>query len=269
MLKSVLPEIYTKLFEEEILNFNIEEKKATCDSCALSNGKSPDKRNYLPNLKCCTFQPFQTNFSIGQILSDSNTNEEIINKIKTKIEKREYTLPIGILASIPNQIEFNKNKEKFFGKKEDWLCPYYSKSENNCGIWKYRSSVCTSFHCLSSYGKKGFEFWGELQDFISYIEMIFMEEALTKSGFKAVDISEQIYFLNEFKKAPKEKFSYYLEEEFYSKIWKKYYQNEILYYKKTAEIINNFSKTKFKKLLGEKGTELEKNLILNIKIFGL
>ncbi len=267
MLKSVLPEMYLNLFEEEILNFNIEEKKATCDTCALQKGKSPDKREYLPNLKCCTFQPFQTNFSIGQIFLDTNTDAEIINKIKTKIESREYTLPIGILASIPKQIEFNKFKEKFFGKKEDWLCPYYNKKENNCGIWKSRSSVCTSFHCLSSYGKKGFDFWGELQDYISYIEMIFMEEALTKSGFTAIDISEQIYFLNEFKKNPKEKFSFYLNEKFYSKIWGKYFNKEIEFYKKSAEIISNFSKKKFKNLLGEKGKELEKNLIIDIKNF--
>jgi Fe-S-cluster containining protein len=259
LLKDQLPSLYNQFFSEDIKNFSINEKLATCDNCALSNGQSPDKRNYKPNLKCCTFQPFQTNYLLGEILGSSTIPIEVYSRIQTMIETHEYALPIGIVASIPKQIEFHKTK-KDFGNLESMLCPYFDRVQNNCGIWKSRSSVCTSFHCLSSYGKKGFAFWDSLSNYISFIEMAFMEECLLKLNFTPIEISKQVYFLDEFKKKPKENFGTHIEESFAKQIWKKYYLDKEGFYIKCFEIIQNISPAKFKKILGEQGKSIKIDL---------
>lgn len=259
MLSEQLPNLYNQFFSDAIKNFSINEKLATCENCALSNGQSPDKRNYKANLKCCTFQPFQANYLIGEILSNKQTPLKVRERIDCIIETNEYALPIGIVASIPKQIEFHKTK-KDFGNLENMLCPYFDREQNNCGIWKSRSSVCTSFHCLSSYGKNGFAFWDSLSNFISFIEMAFMEECLLKLGFNPIEISEQTYFLDEFKKKPKANFGTLLEESYAKKIWKKYYLDKEGFYIKCFEIIQNLSKIKFNKILGEQGKSIENDL---------
>lgn len=261
MLKSILPNIYLKWFPNTLLNFKIEEKKATCENCALSQGKSPDKRSYLPDLKCCTFQPFQTNYLLGQILNSPKTPMKVLERIQLKMEQFEYVLPIGIVASISNQVQFVKRKSTDFGNRRDWLCPYYDVLKNNCGIWKSRSSVCTSFHCLSSYGAIGFEFWDKLSDYISYIEMALMEEAMLKLDFTPNEISEQVGFLNRTKLFYKEKPAPFLSEEFSRKIWKGYFGEEVIFYKRCYDIVSNFSSYQFKKALGETGIALQKKVM--------
>ena len=141
------------------------------------------------------------------------------------------------------------------------LCPYFDRVQNNCGIWKSRSSVCTSFHCLSSYGKNGFAFWDSLSNYISFIEMAFMEECLLKLKFTPIEISKQVYFLDEFKKNPKGNFGTLLEESNSKQIWKKYYLDKEGFYKKCFEIIQNISPAKFKKILGEQGKSIENDLL--------
>ncbi|MBP9887250.1 MAG: hypothetical protein KBF93_13190 [Leptospiraceae bacterium] len=261
MLRNTIPEIYLNLFPKSLLDFKIEEKKATCDKCALSEGRSPDKRSYKPNLKCCTFQPFQTNYLMGQILSNKATPSEVLERIKAKIQKREYVFPIGIIAPIPHQIQFANRKDSDFGNRADWLCPYYNRTKDNCGIWKSRSSVCTSFHCLSSYGTLGFEFWDSLSDYISYAEMALMEEVLLQLDFSPREISEQISFLNPEELLPQEKKVKFVSASFLEKIWKDYYKDEIHFYKKCYEIIQNLSERQFKKILGEQGLSIQKKVM--------
>lgn len=261
MIKNILPSLYLKYFPDEIINFAIEEKLATCDNCALSVGRTPDHRAYKPNLKCCTFHPFQTNYLIGQILLTPTTPIEVIERIKTKIAKREYTLPIGIVAPMPHQIKFAKRKETEFGNREDWLCPYYDRKKNNCGIWKARSSVCTSFHCLSSYGSTGFEFWDQLSDFISYVEMALMEEALLQLDFTPIEISDQLSFLSPDGQSSSRKRKQFLTKEYTTQVWKKHLDDQVGFYKKCYEIVSNFSEKQFKKAMGNPGTVILKKLM--------
>ena len=47
--------------------------------------------------------------------------------MRDKIRRREYALPIGMVAPVRYQMEFNKRKENEFGQREDWLCPYFNR----------------------------------------------------------------------------------------------------------------------------------------------
>ncbi len=261
MLKSILPTLYQELFPDSLLDFEITEKKATCDKCALAAGRSPDHRSYEEHLKCCTFHPFQPNYSIGQVLLSTRTPKEIKERIQTKIKNREYVFPIGITAPLPHQFDFAKRKKNEFGNREDWLCPYFDRKKKNCGIWSARNSTCISFHCLSSYGTQGFDFWGELSDYISYVEMALLEEALLQFKFTPIEISEQIRFLNPEKENRSFQKQEFLSEDFYKSIWKNYFGKEEDFYKECYKKIKSFSKKDFKRILGKQGLEIEKKVM--------
>lgn len=261
MIESVLPSLYQDLFPDWLLEFAIQEKKATCDKCALSANRSPDHRIYQEHLKCCTFHPFQPNYTIGQILSSKDTPKEIMNRIRNKIKNMEYVFPIGITAPIPHQLAFAKRKKNDFGNRADWLCPYFNRKKKNCGIWSARNSTCISFHCLSSYGKAGFDFWGELSDYISYVEMALMEEVLLRFNFTPLEISEQIRFLNPDKENRSFQKIEFLSEEFSQKHWKNYFKREEDFFKDSYNLVKNFSKKDFKKILGQQGLSIEKKVM--------
>src|SRR4051812_8134014 len=158
MLKHQLPAFYSSLLPNQILELDIQEKKATCDSCIMVP-------KYHPDLKCCTFQPFLPNYLVGAILKSNLSGKKVIQKM---ISKKRDCLPIGIVAPLDYQIKFNKHRKQF-GKHADLLCPYFDRKQKNCGIWKFRGVVCTSFFCESSYGKKGKAFWNQFSDYLSYV----------------------------------------------------------------------------------------------------
>ncbi|HNK92349.1 MAG TPA: hypothetical protein PKK42_04880, partial [Leptospiraceae bacterium] len=131
----------------------------------------------------------------------------------------------------------------------------------NCGIWSARNSTCISFHCLSSYGTQGFDFWGELSDYISYVEMALLEEALLQFKFTPIEISEQIRFLNPEKENRSFQKQEFLSEDFYKSIWKNYFGKEEDFYKECYKKIKSFSKKDFKRILGKQGLEIEKKVM--------
>src|SRR4051812_16099723 len=100
MLQS-LPQVYQNLLPEELLRFELSETLATCNSCAMS----PEK--YKAHLKCCTFEPYLPNFLVGSILENELPGAA---SIRRKIKTNEYSLPIGMLASVRFQMDFQQRK---------------------------------------------------------------------------------------------------------------------------------------------------------------
>jgi hypothetical protein len=110
MLKHQLPAFYSSLLPNQILELDIQEKKATCDSCIMVP-------KYHPDLKCCTFQPFLPNYLVGAILKSNLSGKKVIQKM---ISKKRDCLPIGIVAPLDYQIKFNKHRKQF-GKQSRFL----------------------------------------------------------------------------------------------------------------------------------------------------
>jgi hypothetical protein len=111
LLKHILPEFYQKLLPAAILNLPIDEKKATCNQCIMSSDRSRAKLTYAENLKCCTFQPFLPNYLVGAILQSDLPGRQVIEDM---IARRRYSLPIGIVAPVRFQMEFNNRKKTGF-----------------------------------------------------------------------------------------------------------------------------------------------------------
>lgn len=260
-IRQLLPDEYSSLFETKLLDFPIQELKATCDQCAKAPPKYTKKDYYEDHLKCCTYQPFLPNYAVGAILKSDSLHYAHAQKVLRKqIANREYALPIGILPSVKYQVEFQKNKPKIFGRDQDYLCPYYHREKNACSLWKYRGSVCTSFYCMSSYGAKGQAFWKDMQHYLSYTEMLLMEEALVHLDFSPRDVSEQIQYLNRKKGSVTELKTHRLPVATFNKIWKDRVKDPEGFYIRCHDFVQGFSKKDFVESAGELGLQIKSQL---------
>lgn len=257
MLGYQLPSLYKKFLPKELWMSDIVETKATCNAC--------NWKEYDPKLKCCTYEPFLPNFLVGAALINETTSASALESLNAKISKREFALPIGMVASPRFQVRFNHREPEEFGNREDWICPYYNKEQQNCGIWKNRGAVCTTYFCQSSYGVMGMEFWKQMSDYLTYVEMALMEESLVYLDFSPRQISECLGYLNRQKLSTAEKKSDSMEVKIFKKMWNGYEENPASFYKKTYQLVSEFSKSQFREAIGELGEEIEENLIESLQ----
>ncbi len=260
-LKYQIPRIYEALLPSDLLQMEPRESKATCDHCIMTKPQNRGEIFYQPNLKCCTFQPFLPNYVVGAILSQEVLSAaSALTSVRSKIAKREYSLPLGLVAPPNYQVALNQRKKNEFGQREDWLCPYYNKEQQNCGIWRQRGAVCTSFYCKSSYGIKGLRFWDELSNYLTYVEMALMEESLVILDFSPRQISDLLNYLNRQEATKTEMKSSKMPEKKARDLWNGYYDDQEAFFKKSFEIVVGLDKKSFRDLLGYTGKQLEDRL---------
>lgn len=258
-LQYQLPQVYGNLLPKDILQFEPQEFKATCDNCLMSQDTTKSKIKYKADLKCCTFHPFVPNYMVGAtFLDESMSAGQAV--FRGKIERREYALPIGMVAPVKFQVEFNNRTEGEFGNRQDWLCPYYDRQKNNCQVWRNRGVVCTTFYCESSYGKLGINFWEKLNNYLWYIELALLEEALAMLDFSPRQVMELLDYHNRFEGSAAELKSGTLTEKKARELWNGYYEDQEGFYKKSYEVVSNISRTDFFDLLGEQGESLADEL---------
>lgn len=253
--KHFLPQLYSQILPDQILNLDIHETKATCDACI----KVPD---YKEDLKCCTFHPFLPNYLIGQILLDQKSSPSFVTEVlQHKISKRHYALPLGMVAPVRYQVEFNKLKAKQFGKREDWLCPYYDVQQNRCGVWRNRGSVCTTFYCSSSLGARGKKFWKTTLDYLSYVEMVLCEEALVHLDFSPRQISELLGYINRHDGTKTELKTDSMDLKTAKKLWNGYFDTQEAFYIKSLEVVKSFDKKQMTEAMGDLGYNLTAQIL--------
>ncbi len=248
--KHFLPPLYQQILPDELLRLSIHETKATCDSCI----KVPQ---YQEDLKCCTFHPFLPNYLIGQILLDEKSKPSFITEtLQHKISKRQYALPLGIVAPVRYQVEFNELKSQHFGRREDWLCPYYDQTLNRCGIWRNRGSVCTTFYCHSSKGSKGKNFWKVALNYLSYVEMVLCEEALVHLDFSPRQVSDLLGYINRFDGKSSELKTDSMSLKTAKNLWNGYFDDQESFYIKSLEVVKSFDRKQMKESMGDLGLNL-------------
>jgi hypothetical protein len=253
--------VYKNLFSSEILDMEPQETKATCHSCLMSKTVIPKAKRYREDLKCCTFYPFLPNYAVGAVLSDPKLakGREVIENI---IKENKYSLPIGLVPPVKYQMTFRKRKPGDFGNIETWLCPYFDKTGNQCSIWSYRGAVCTSFYCKSSFGQKGKKFWAGVSDYLTYVEMGLMEEALIRLDFSPRQIGDCLMYLNRDKAGKEELKTWSLPEKTARVHWRDYYENQTGFFIKCYELVKGFDKNEFKEMMGEQGKKLESQMLV-------
>jgi hypothetical protein len=202
---------------------------------------------------------------VGGALQTGRILPGALASLNLKIKKRVFVLPIGVLPPVPHQVEFNHREKHEFGNREDWLCPYYEKSLNLCGIWKFRGAVCTSFFCQSSHGKRGMSFWERMSDYLTYVEAALMEEALVMLDFSPRQISENLAYLNRFEATKEELKQNVLPLPVAKELWNGYFDDQPDFYKKCYAVVMNMTSRDFKVAMGEQGAGLEKDLLESLR----
>lgn len=260
-IKYQVPRLYEQILPRDLLAMEPQETKATCDQCIMAKPHNRGKIFYKPDLKCCTFYPFLPNYVVGAILSGkASVSSSALEQIQQKIQNREYSLPLGLVAPPRYQVPFNQRKKNEFGQREDWLCPYFDRENKNCGIWRHRGAVCTSFYCKSSYGMRGLRYWDELSNYLTYVEMALMEEALVMLDFSPRQVSDLLNYLNRHEATVSEMRSSRLPEKKARELWNGYFEDQGAFFKKCFQIVEELDRKAFRELIGAPGLELEDRL---------
>lgn len=257
MIKYQLPELYQKLLPKELLEAPLNETKATCSNC--------NWKFYQPSLKCCTYEPYLPNYLVGGIFESASTSESALKALRTKIDKRICSLPIGMTASVKYQVAFNAREPQDFGNKSEWLCPYYNRELQNCGVWKYRGAVCSTYYCQSDRGQSGIELWEELSSYLTYVEMAIMEDVLVHLDFSPRQISDCLVYINRQEGSPAEMKTDSLPLSKAKKLWNGYFDNQEEFFRKTYKIVKAYDKKRFKEAMGETGAEIEDRLLDSVR----
>lgn len=165
-----------------------------CSQCLMTNSLNPKgAKPYRQDLKCCTFQPFIPNFSIGHIL---NQGGKAAHRQIERIKLGAFYLPIGEVASPDYVQRFLAKKEDDFGRRQDLLCPHMDQRSQQCSIWNQRGSECATFFCQSKFQDKGETFWSALREYLHWLEMVLVQNALLEKGFSMQEIEAQLDWLN-------------------------------------------------------------------------
>ncbi|HVJ91360.1 MAG TPA: hypothetical protein VM580_16260, partial [Labilithrix sp.] len=186
-IRASLPPVYRHLVNDFFDRPKVIEGRATCDNCAMCDHgqKSPVAMEFFhPDTKCCTFHPNLANYLVGSILADkSPAMAEGKKRIRAIIKTRVGVAPQFL--SRPRKLTLiMSNYSEAFGRAKSLLCPFYdgSNPEGACTIWKHRESVCMTYYCKYSGGKRGFSYWTALKRYLFFVEAL-----LARSAAHAID----------------------------------------------------------------------------------
>jgi len=187
LFKDKLSPVYHRLLPEKVLKMEIaQERLADCMDCF--HGKCSARTTQ--SIKCCSYHPILPNYMVGAILADHSPEmKEGRQRILDKIKNRLGVTPYGIIPPLTHhqlyQKHVGKSKRAIARDKEiaDALqCPFQSE-ESLCTIWKYRTELCSTYHCASVGGQKGKQFWNVAFQYLTGMEQKLSLLALQGVGY--------------------------------------------------------------------------------------
>lgn len=228
----------------------LDEGDATCSACAMvaPSGRTRDPGPFRPDLKCCTFFPFLANFSIGAIVEERAD-------FLTSEGGAGFCLPLGLFASPLWSARAERWGPGAFGQSEELLCPYFHRQSRRCGIWEYRSGVCSSYFCKSQFGDLGFGFWNEMQTYLALFEWTLAHEALWRMGFTQDEIRAMESVRENPRATPAE----------IENAWLEFGSHKNDFFMECRRKARQVSPEEVLELLGDTGRDIEKNLKRSLK----
>lgn len=181
-LRQSLPQIYAALLPAFFDTPAPEEKKATCDDCAMCapRGAAPgDEVVYFrPDTKCCTYFPRLPNYLVGAVLRDPEMAEGQ-RRLRARIAQRVGVTPRWLAPSRKYSLLHEASREASFGRSTALLCPYYEANGGLCTIWKHREADCSTFFCKYTAGADGRFFWRNVDAYLRRVEAKLAAHAAT------------------------------------------------------------------------------------------
>lgn len=165
------------------------ETRATCSTCVMARADWPrdarDPGPFDPALKCCTYEPFLPNFSIGRLLiaagEDRDRDQSAILRALDRAFERGVVTPLGLLPR-ESRVDGGAGRRAGFGRDPGRRCAFLSEAAT-CLIWRDRPSVCRSYFCVSDRGEAGQTQWREAERIGNEAEWTLAHELLWEMGF--------------------------------------------------------------------------------------
>jgi hypothetical protein len=250
-IRRLLPPVYSGFVDEFFDRPKVVETRAECGKCVMcDHGQpSPVAMDYFnKETKCCTFFPQLPNYLVGAILADPSPEmEEGKKRIREVIANRMGTLPW--ILTRPRKLAFlMSNYGEAFGRSKSLLCPYFDSAnpEYACTIWRHRETVCLTYYCKYNGGKRGYDFWTALKDYLNYTQRV-----LARAAAEAVDpkVVEPLFKQNQITARDMDDLP--PTDADYSAWWGNWVGREDEFYVKTFEWVKAISRADFKQNVDE------------------
>ena len=246
-LRDKLAPVLQPLLPEFFDNPTIEEKRATCDDCAMCNkAETPAgvaTEHFNPITKCCTYHPTLPNFLAGAVFADPRPElEEGRRRLREKIPRRIGVTPQWLAAPRKVLVHLEASRYFSFGRAESLQCPYYEKG--GCTIWQHREAVCRTFFCKHESFGRGWSFWDALKQYFFRVEV-----SLTKYAISQVCPSATEPNVGRLKMTIEDLDDKPPPEAEYAKYWGEYLGREEEFYVKCHEVISGLDRARAKEIL--------------------
>jgi hypothetical protein len=144
------------------------ETRATCDDCAMCSGGGDD--GFRADTKCCTYVPALPSFNVGLILADGSPEAETGRRtVGERIAQRAGVSPLGIRLTAGQRALYGVERERL-GRSLHVRCPHYLADRGQCGVWRHRNAVCSTWFCKHERGATGFGLWRAVQALLGAVE---------------------------------------------------------------------------------------------------
>jgi hypothetical protein len=162
---------------------NVTVPAVDCDVCTLSVQRSAVRERWH-RYKCCTFQPFVSNFAAGAML-EAGLEPLRLDPAKAVLR------PLGVLPIKAFRELYSQTSEDTRG--EDHLCSYFDRERRHCGIWRFRPGECSTHFCNTGERTATLE---ALSHQAFTLETAVAQMALVHLGFSGEEVACEVDGLN-------------------------------------------------------------------------
>jgi hypothetical protein len=173
---SPLPPLYDRWMRALLPAPIPHEPHATCDVCAMcaegADAKPAASMFFDPGVKCCSYTPILANYLVGRALVDPSPDSGAGRaSVTARIRAGVGVSPLGLQQPPTYRVLYEQTAPATFGRSLSLRCPHYiDEHGGRCGIWRHRSSVCTTWFCKHERGALGERFWMALHHLLSRAE---------------------------------------------------------------------------------------------------
>lgn len=230
-----LPNIYKRWVDPALLAMKAEEPLSTCVSCPMCQLKSGEA--FLNSTKCCTYYPFVPNFLIGGILSEG---QEGATRIKALLRRRQWVLPIGLVAPPSYQERYLAKPADAFGRDPDFICPFFVSQTGGCSIWKWRDSQCSTYFCKPDPNGIGDDLWSSVRECFYSIELQVSQDLMLEKGYTVQEIENCLKWVKALGRNTRADCEYDMGSVLWSQMWLHHHDEIELFFLECYKIaVNN------------------------------
>ncbi len=196
-------------------------------------GEAQGSEHFNPATKCCAYVPTLHNHLVGGVLGERDpAMAEGRARVIATIDARIGVTPMGIVP--PSQFAVLYGPDRF-GQSETLRCPYYIVERGQCGVWKHRNAVCSTWFCKHARGASSRAFWKAIEIALGEVERAVARSVVLELDVGAEALSALFPHPADVKPSAAD-LDRRVDEARYARLWGKWLGREREFYARAAEI---------------------------------